>query len=537
MVVLSMVLGAVPAQLFLAPVAASSDGNSEGDNDGGQTRGLLPSDETFQDTNFRAIDSTNNSKNDAIEARYTVRTTAVQEQVTVLIKAMDGNGRTVKFHYDNFTAFLFGNQQRTWTFYAHYTGFYRVSLTLFDSQDNQEASTTSGVFSLDTGKVQRWITIDTKDLDLDSDSYKDDVEVHVTNWTGKDVSGAQVWANGTILGKTNAQGKITGRNYPKGWINIDAFTKNLHNSTAWYSEGDGSIVKGFSVRADPFDSDDDGLEDDVEITVRNQLNLPVRNVQINVNGTDYGTTDAQGILEAFNFRKGFWIVNASKLNNFGSTSFYSEGTGPGTDVDEYFFDWELSVVDLDKDDRVNDVRVRVDVDVDPAVSSNVTVWANFSWANNFTGAFNVSSNFTTNGTETDWHNIDIKNITYGRYWVQLVLLDSYNNTEDWAFSVVQLVRPSNHVNIETGVHYGEGDQQMDDVLFRAFRVDEGEPKMVYSTGPPGTPTDGSSRRDASSSGRGSKWRPTLPTLTSTASTMTSGSRHTTTSTGELTRSR
>ncbi|NIP35964.1 MAG: hypothetical protein GWN18_13450, partial [Thermoplasmata archaeon] len=100
--------------------------------------GLLPSDENFDSTSYRAFDSDNNSKRDAITARYTVRTGAISEQVSVLIKAQDGSGNTVKTHYDNFTAFLFGNQQREWTFYAHYSGRYRLQLTLYDSQNRQE---------------------------------------------------------------------------------------------------------------------------------------------------------------------------------------------------------------------------------------------------------------------------------------------------------------------------------------------------------------------------------------------------------------
>ncbi len=476
LLVISMVIGAVPAQLLLVPATASV-GDGPGTSTG-ETRGVLPSTESFDSTAYRSIDSDNNSKRDAIEVRYTVRTTAAQEQVSVLMKAMDGDGNTVKFRYDNFTAFRFGNQQRTWTFYAYYTGYYRVSLTLYDSDDRQEDSDTSSVYYLDTGTVKRWISITTRSLDLDKDSYDDDVEVHVTNWTGKDVVGAQVWINGTSVGKTDSSGKITGRNYPKGWINIDAFWKDLHNSTSWYSEGDGSVNQGLSVRAEVWDFDGDELEDDVEVTVRNQLDLPVRNAQITINRTSYGTTDAQGQLTAFNFRRGFWIVNATKLNSFGSATFYSEGQGAGTELDEYFFDIEIEVVDVDEDDRENDLRVRVDADVEPAVKSNVTLWVNLTWANNGTAAINASSNFSIEGTKEDWHTVDIKNITYGRYWVRLVLLDSNNNTEDWYFSIIELVRPSNHINVETGVFYEDADRAMDDVLFRALRVNEAAPDIM-----------------------------------------------------------
>jgi hypothetical protein len=480
---LLMLISALPAQVALAAGSEAPDGDggeTQSDEDKSESRGILPGDESFESTNYRSRDTDNNSKKDALEARYTVSTTVLQEQVQVLARALDGDGNVVKFKYENFTAFRFGNQQRNWTFYAHYTGNYRISLTLFDSQGRQEDKDTSGVFHLDTGVVKRWIGIKTRSLDLDKDTYKDDVEVHVTNWTGKNVNGANVWINGSFLGKTNASGKILGKNYPKGWINIDAFYGSFHNSTAWKSEGDGTVSRGFSVRAETFDFDDDGLEDDVEITVRNSLNLPVNNAQITINGSDNGTTNAQGQVTVFNIRKGFWIVNATKLNNFGSTTFYSEGQGPGTDVDEYFFDWEYKVLDIDKDDRVNDLRIRVDVDVDPPITSNVTVWANLTWWSNNTAAYNVSANFTVKGTQTYWDNITIKDIRYGMYAIRLVLKDSNNNTEDFAFIIARVVRPSNHVNIETGVPYDPDTLDINDLLFRAVRVNEAEPNITIS---------------------------------------------------------
>jgi len=317
LLVLSMVLGALPAQLFLAPALA--------EDDGGDSRGLLPSEESFTETGYSTFDTDNNSKRDALEARYTVRTGSVSEQVSVLIRVEDSSGSIVKTHYDNFTAFLFANQERNWTFYAHYSGRYRLSLTLYDSQSRQEDTDRSGFFHLNTGTVKRWITLGTTGMDIDNDTFKDDVEVHVTNWTGKDVSGAQVWINGSSVGKTNASGLILGKNYPNGWINIDVFWRDLDNSTAWKSEGDGSAPSGLSVQAERYDGDDDSLEDDVTITVTNQLGLPVRNAQVTLNRTDRGTTDISGELDVFDLKRGHWIVNASKLNNFGSTTFFSEG--------------------------------------------------------------------------------------------------------------------------------------------------------------------------------------------------------------------
>jgi len=480
--VVSMLVGVVPLQLFLAP--AMADGTDDGSSN--ETRGLLPSDETFDSTEYRSIDSSNNTKKDAIRVRFTVSTTAAQEPVSVLIKVTDGNGNTVKVHYENFTAYRFGSQDNEWIFYAYYTGYYQVGMVLFDSQNRQEDTDSSGVFYLDTGTVKRWITIGTTRLDLDKDSFKDDVEVHVTNWTDKDVKGARVWINSTYVGTTNSTGKIIGRNYHRGWINVDVFWKDLHNGSSFQSAGDGGVSGGLTVRAEVFDEDGDDLEDDVTISVTNQLGLPVRNVAITFNGTDQDTTDISGELEVLNVRRGFWIVNATKLNNWGSTNFFSEGQGAGTETDEYFFDIEVEVVDVDNDDRKNDVKIRFDVDVDPAVESTVTVWANLSWWGNDTAAHNVSITFTTNGTDTDWNDLIIKDVTYGLYLIRYELLDSDNNSEDLDFDIVEIVRPSNHVNMETGVFYEDDDNEMDDTLFRAVRVDEAEPnitvKMYNETG-------------------------------------------------------
>jgi len=471
--VLSMLLGGLPATLFLAPVLADAGGRDD-------SRGLLPSDESFQSTSYSAFDSDNNSKRDAITARYTVRTTAATEQVSVLIKAEDSEGSIVKIHYDNFTAFLVGNQQREWTFYAYYTGRYRLTLTLYDSQKRQEDTDASGFYSLDTGTVKRWITISTKGLDLDKDTFNDDVEVHVTNWTDKDVSGAQVWINGSSVGKTNSTGRIIGKNYPAGWINIDVFWKDLHNSTAWQSQGDGTAQTGLRVRAEVFDADGDSLEDEVTITVTNQLGLPVRGATVTFNRTDQGTTDISGELTVFNVKRGFWIVNVTKLNQFGSTTFFSEGQGAGTDVDEYFFDIEQEVVDHDGDDRMNDLEMRFDVDVDPPVESTVTVWANLSFWGNGTAAHNVSTTFTVNGTKSEWNTLLVPNITYGMYMLFVTLLDSDDNQEDFYFSIVRLTRPSNHVNVETGVYNDDDTGGMNDALFRTLRVDQVEPNITLT---------------------------------------------------------
>ena len=70
LIVLSMLLGAFPAQLAFA--VATAGGSNDGDGSASEDdRGVLPSTETFTSTFYNSLDSDNNSKRDAIRARYT----------------------------------------------------------------------------------------------------------------------------------------------------------------------------------------------------------------------------------------------------------------------------------------------------------------------------------------------------------------------------------------------------------------------------------------------------------------------------------
>ena len=478
LLVLSMALSGLPAQAIAAAGGAASSVDARA-----PSRGLLPSTESFQATSFAAHDTDGNGKSDALEASYTVRTTALQEQVKVLAKALDSSGNTVKYHYDNFTALLVGNQPRNWTFQAYYTGYYRISMALYDSDGNLEATTTSSAYYLDTGVERRWIAVGTTSLDLDNDSFEDDVEVKVTNWTSKAVSGAEVWINGTFVGKTNASGLIRGKDYPKGWYTIDAFSGTFHNATSWYSEGDGSVMNGLMVKAEPQDFDGDTYKDDVLVTVRNALNLPVANARITINGTSSGTTDAQGQLEDFNFARGWYTVNATKLTQTGSARFYSEGQAPGRENNEFFASSSYAIVDADKDGRFNDVRATFDIDVMPPVVSEVTVYAILVWDSNGTEARNQSLTYKINGTQNDPRSITLKNATYGDYVLMLVLYDSYDNLEGQRNYFFTLSRPTNHINIETGVYAITGavtDALMNDLLFSARRMNDLVPNVTVT---------------------------------------------------------
>ncbi len=469
LLVLMMTASSVPAQVLA--VTAGGDGIVASGSD---SRGIVPSDENFEDVQYFPEDTDDNARNDTLTVAFLVSTTAVREPVSVLINVIDSTGRTVKTEWVNFTATAAGTQYQFYSFRAYYTGTYHMSLVLYDSDTVREDSDTSDEYFLDTGVVQHWITVTATSFDLDNDSFEDDVEVKVVNETEKAVSGAEVWMNGSLTGKTNASGALMTKDKRRAYYSIDAFYKGLHDSVVWFSQGNGTVTGWLMVNATMYDSDGDGLEDDAVISVRNALNAPVVGATVVINGTSYGATNAQGTRLAFDFERGWYIINVTRLTTRGSAWFWSEGQGEGTAVDEYFFGEDYAVLDVDGDQRWNDLLVEFDVDTDPPVNSTVTVEATVSWWGNFTEVATKRITYVTRGLASDVRNITFKDLMYGEYSVELTLRDSTNRTEDNGFLWVQVIRPSTHINVETGVHYVASDVQnqlMTDLLVTANRVE------------------------------------------------------------------
>ena len=468
--VLMMMASTVPAQALAGP-----SNNPLAPAGGSGSRGPLPSDESFEDVQYFPDDTDNNGKNDSLGVAFLVSTTAVREPVSVLIKVIDSTDRTVKSDWVNFTATLAGNQYQFYTFNAYYTGSYRMTLELFDSDTIREDTDESDEYLLDTGVMRHWITVTATSFDLDNDSFEDDVEVEVVNETEKAVPGAEVWINGSLAGKTNASGAIMSKDLKRAYYSIDAFYKGMHDSVVWFSQGNGTVTGWLIINATMWDSDLDQLEDDVVVGVRNALNAPVVGATVVINGTSYGATNAQGTRLAFDFERGWYNINVTRLTLRGSAWFYSEGQGEGTAIDEYFYEVSYEVIDADKDQRWNDLRIQFDVDADPPVNTTVTVRVDLYWWGNGTLAATRSLTYKALGSAVDWRNVTFKDLLYGEYLAEYILRDSSNRTEDDYFDIVRMVRPSSHINVETGVQYAQTygpNGLLNDMRFSAYRVDK-----------------------------------------------------------------
>ncbi len=483
LLVVLMLLSRVPAQAVAS--APTGDGGETRATPAAGTRGLLPSNEAFSDVQAFALDADNDGNDDGIAVYYQVSTTAVRENVSVLIEVVDSTGRTVKSVREEVVAYIRGNQYQYYEFMAYFTGRYHIELTLYDSNDNEEDTHTTDTFLLDTGTYRQWITVSTTALDNDNDTFDDDVEVRVVNESDKDVPGAEVWVNGTLVGNTNSTGRLLRENLSRGYYSIDAFFGKMHDSEVWFSEGDGTSASWLLVSAEAQDYDGDGLSDDVLITVRNAMRLAVAGAQVSINSTYQGLTNAQGQITAFNLAHGWWVARASRLNQEGSARFFSEGLGPGAELDEYFYDAWTEVLDLDGDVRTNDLLVWFDVDVEPEANSTVTVRATLYNFPDFDVIREQNVTFTTRGYEVDPRSVTMKDLPYGIYDVRLLLRDSTNRTEDTQWLSVRVVRPSSHVNVETAVldvdYWSSPDTPlMDDVFFRVYRVDEPVPNVTVT---------------------------------------------------------
>ena len=470
LLVLMMMASAVPVQAL----AVSPEGQAIAGPDGG-SRGVLPSDESFADVQYEPLDTDNNGRNDSLWVAFLVSTTALREPVSVLVKVLDSEDRVVKSEWVNFTATATGNQYQSYQFNAYYTDTYRMQLELYDSDTVREDTDESDEYLLDTGVTRHWITVTATSFDLDNDSFDDDVEVKVVNETVKAVSGAEVWINGSLVGKTNASGALMSKNLRRAYYCIDAFYKGMHDSVVWFSQGNGTVTGWLMINATTFDWDGDQLDDDVVVSVRNALNAPVVGATVVINGTSYGVTNAQGARTAFDFERGWYNINVTRLTLRGSAWFFSEGQGEGSAIDEYFYDAGYEVVDTDADQRWNDLRVDFDVDSEPPVNSTVTVRVDLYWWSNFTVAASKSLTYTAMGSTADRRNVTFKDLLYGEYMASLNLRDSANRSEDDDGFLVRMVRPSSHINVETGVQYMQTygpNALLNDLQFSAYRVDQ-----------------------------------------------------------------
>ncbi len=410
---------------------------------------------------------------------YDVDTYAPYAEIRVVCSVFDNDTeKLVKQMSDTYMIFRSVDFKDTYfDFRTSYTGKFNFSLAVYDEIHHKKEHGGNDYpvdnVSLEVNPYKYRIIADATALDADGDGYNDDVRIKVTDTLNYTISNASVYLDGEFEGKTDLSGMFLKFNLPRGIHEVDAFYRSLHANTDFKSEGTGQQLTTIYADADPFDEDFDGYIDDVVIRAYGYNYYPLPNTEVYIDWYYYGNTDQQGLLYAYDFENGFHNVDITTRNYWTETTFYAEALNV-TDINEYFYWVEGSIVALDNDGLANDLDIYLDVDIDDGYTSNVTVNATVYYENR-TVAATGSTNYTTIGYEVEDEHIYIYNLTSNMtYNLMCELFDDHGNLEDVWYQEGLVVQVSYGViNVDKFVQDLHNDNHLNDVIFTAHIKDEG----------------------------------------------------------------
>ncbi len=149
-----------------------------------------------------------------------------------------------------------------------------------------------------------YITVQCALGDYDGEGCINDVNVHVENSTGANVSGAYVYIDGFISGVTNADGNATAYNQSEGRHEVVAANETMLDEAFFISEGNATVQDYIKLLAYAINGDGDGNFDDLKVVALNSTNAPIVNAIVVVDRVYVGVTNATGVYIGHNFERG-----------------------------------------------------------------------------------------------------------------------------------------------------------------------------------------------------------------------------------------
>ncbi|UCH89088.1 MAG: PKD domain-containing protein [Thermoplasmata archaeon] len=415
-----------------------------------------PFNEYFDSVEAVPLDSNGDGKNDSVRINYTVYTTGLTASVEVILDVFNSSGGLVASYSDTFIIHR-GNYiryYRTFDYYAKYTDYFNFSMRLYDAKNNNKEN---GGLNREIPKI--WLSpyreayeiyVKASLFDRDSDGFRDDVRITVTDLYNLRVPDVAVHIDGSLKGYTEANGTLASMDYSRGYHEVDVFYHKLHAITDFKSEGDG-IPVALYVDCDPYDRNGTGEKNDVLIMVTREYALPVGGAQIYIDDDLIGTSRPDGSLRVYNFDEGFHYVNVRVRNQWATSVFYAEAVRPIDDLEEFIDYAQARGGSFDSGFIGDDIEVMFKIGLGNGEQSNVTVNATLMYLN-YTEIETTSISFIVKADEFKPHNIYFYNLSKDNYRVSIKLYDDAWKLEDvWLMDNVPVTHVKMIVNIDRGV--------------------------------------------------------------------------------------
>jgi len=429
--------------------------------------------------NIQRIDEDMDGYLETARIYYDVDSSVAYAEIKVICSVYDdGSSTLVKQISETYT--IFGKQEIHDSYFdyrASFSGVYNFSLAVYDIQhgntkENFGNNYDVGNTTLEVNPYQYRIIAEATAYDADADGYNDDVRITALDTLNYTLGNAEVYIDGYYEGTTDRAGELLSFNHDRSIHEVDIFYRGLHGNTDFKSEGTGQQLKIYAD-ADPYDEDQDGYIDDVIIRVYTFNFEPLPNVDVYIDYYYYGTTNQQGLLNAYNFEGDFhdvWV----QFNNFNDfTTFYSEAEDVAS-VNMYFFSVFGEVSALDDDKLANDLDIYIDVDIEDGKTADVTVNATLYYENK-TIAAEESINYTTTGYEVENKHIYIYNLTNNlTYYLKFELMNETGDLKDVRYQeniVIQIAYGL--INVDMYVFDLNDDDHYNDVSFWAHIKNKG----------------------------------------------------------------
>ncbi|MFA5771745.1 MAG: PGF-CTERM sorting domain-containing protein, partial [Thermoplasmata archaeon] len=201
-------------------------------------------------------------------------------------------------------------------------GFYVVDASYFDPAKNfeqkahREFGAAGGIAGPVTGGIQAagFITMETLVLNLDNGTFPNDLQVFIKDQDGVPINNVKIFFNGRYEGTTNVTGALTRMNVPAGRFGIDAeyFNNTLNFAFRAHKEIESKgQVGGFIIIEALVQNLDNGtFPNDIQVMVKDQNNMPLKDAKIFFSGRYEGMTNETGAFTRYNVPAGKFDVGA-----------------------------------------------------------------------------------------------------------------------------------------------------------------------------------------------------------------------------------
>jgi hypothetical protein len=210
------------------------------------------------------------------------------------------------------------------------------------------------------GAVGGFIYVKAYLIDANNDMRKDDIQVIVYSDKDEPLANAKVFFNGRYEGTTNVSGAFIKYNVPPGKFGVAAeyFNTTLNFELRAHTdiESQGTTSGFIYTRTYLVALDADGINNDVQVVVYNETDIPVSGAEIYIAQQFVGTTNSTGMFTKYNVSSGKFEVNAFYNDTVRKFKYRSFEPFEAEGAHGFIYTFSL-VLDADGDGKRDDLKV------------------------------------------------------------------------------------------------------------------------------------------------------------------------------------